>query len=142
MRHGHTLLELTLALAVTGLTLGIVLPRIATLMDSLEVERAALEVASAHRRARVAAILQARPVVLTIGPDSLAYRLVGAPARLWRAPGPARDGVLMLSPERQVTFSPVGLTTGLANASYRLVRGAASRTVVVSRLGRVRITRP
>jgi Tfp pilus assembly protein FimT len=46
------------------------------------------------------------------------------------------------SPARQVTFSPVGISSGLSNASFRLQRGAASRTVVVSRLGRVRVTRP
>jgi Tfp pilus assembly protein FimT len=142
MRSGHTLLELSLVLAVTGLAFGIALPRVTALRDSLEVERAALEVASAHRRARVAAIVRARPVVLTIARDSLAYRIAGSPARLWWAPGPARDGVAMASPERQVTFSPVGLAMGLANGSYRFVRGSASRTVVVSRLGRIRVTRP
>jgi prepilin-type N-terminal cleavage/methylation domain-containing protein len=142
MRHGHTLIELTLALAVAGLALGIALPRLAAVQDSLEVERAAREVATAHRRARIAAIVRSRPVVLTIGPDSLAYRMVGAPGGLWWAPGPARDGVVLVSPPRQITFSPVGITTGLANASFRFLRGAASRTVVLSRLGRVRITRP
>ena len=34
------------------------------------------------------------------------------------------------------------ITTGLSNASFRLYRGSASRTVVLSRLGRVRVTRP
>jgi hypothetical protein len=34
----------------------------------------------------------------------------------------------------------VGLTDGLANATFRLTRGAATRAVVVSRLGRLRIT--
>lgn len=142
MRHGHTLIELTLTLAVAGLALGIALPRLAAVQDTLEVDQAAREVATAHRRARIAAITRSRPVVLTISPDSLAYRVAGASARLWRAPGPARNGVVLASPPRQITFSPVGITTGLANASFRLLRGSASRTVVLSRLGRVRITRP
>ena len=142
MRHGHTLIELTLALAVAGLSLGIALPRLSAARDGLEVERAAREVATAHRRARIAAIVQSRPVVLAIGADSLAYRLADPPTRLWRAPGPARHGVVLSSPARQITFSPVGITTGLSNASFHLVRGSASRTVVLSRLGRVRITRP
>jgi len=142
MRQGHTLLELALVLAVTGLTLGITLPRLANLRDTLDVEQAAREVVTAHRRARIAAVLHSRPVVLTVSPDSLAYRLAGASNRLWGAPGPARNGVVMASPARQITFSPVGLTTGLANASFRFLRGAASRTVVLSRLGRVRVTHP
>jgi prepilin-type N-terminal cleavage/methylation domain-containing protein len=142
MRHGHTLIELTLALAVAGLALGIALPRLSAIQDGLEVERAAREVATAHRLARIAAILRSRPVELSISPDSLAYRVAGASAGLWRAPGPARDGVVMASAARRITFSPVGMTMGLANASFRFVRGSASRTVVLSRLGRVRITRP
>jgi Tfp pilus assembly protein FimT len=142
MRHGHTLLELTLVLAVAGLTLGIMLPRLSTLRDSLQVEQAAGEVVTAHRRARIAAILLSRPIVLRISPDSLAYGQPGASSALWRAPGPARNGVTMASPARLLTFSPVGITTGLSNASFRLLRGSASRTVIVSRLGRVRVTRP
>ena len=142
MRHGHTLIELTLALAVASLTLGIGLPRLSAVRDGLEVDRAAREVVTAHRRARIAAITGSRPVILTISADSLAYRVVGATVGLWRAPGPAREGVVLASPARQIVFSPVGITTGLANASFRLLRGAASRTVVLSRLGRVRVTRP
>ena len=142
MRQGHTLVELTLVMAVAGLALGIALPRLASLRDTLDVVQAARKVVTAHRRARLAAILHSPPVVLAVSPDSLAYRLAGAPDRLWRAPGPARNGVVMASPARQITFSPVGITTGLANASFRLLRGAASRTVVLSRLGRVRVTRP
>jgi Tfp pilus assembly protein FimT len=142
MRHGHTFIELALALAVAGLALGIALPRLAEVQDGLEVDRAAREVASAHRRARIAALVRSRPVVLTISPDSLAYRVAGTSVGLWRAPGPARDGVVLVSPPRQITFSPVGITMGLANASFRFLRGSASRTVVLSRLGRVRITRP
>ena len=142
MRRGHTLVELALVLAVAALTLGIALPKLAALRDSLDVQQAAREVVTAHRGARMAAILHSRPVVLTIGSDSLAYRLVGASDPLWRASGPARNGIVMMSPPRQITFSPVGLTSGLANGSFRFVRGTASRTVVLSRLGRVRVTRP
>ena len=142
MRHGHTLLELTLVLAVAGLTLGIALPKVEALRDTLAVEQAAREVVTAHRRARIAAIVRSRPIVLSISGDSLAYRVAGTSARLWRMPGPARDGVWFASAPREITFSPVGITTGLSNASFRLERGQASRTVVLSRLGRVRVTRP
>src|SRR5688500_7472929 len=142
MRHGHTLLELTLVLAVAGLALGIALPRLGALRDTLAVEQAAREVVTAHRRARIAAILQSRPVVLTDTADSLACRLAAAVDRVWRSPGVAREGIVFASPARQISFSPVGITTGLSNASFRLERGAATRAVVLSRLGRVRVTRP
>ena len=142
MRHGYTLLELVLILVIAGICFAITLPRFGGLMDGLAVSQAAREVASAHSRARIAAILAGRPIVLTISPDSLAYRVAGQTASRWRGPGPARGGVVMGSPARQITFSPVGITMGLANASYRFTRGASSRTVVVSRLGRVRVTTP
>lgn len=142
MRQGYTLLEVALVLAVCALATGITLPRLAQLRDTLQVEHAAHEVVMAHRRARVTAIVHSRPVVLTISADSVVCRLQQAPTRLWRVPGPARDGVVLAGPARQVTFSPIGFTTGLSNASFRLVRGTSSRTVILSRLGRVRVTRP
>jgi hypothetical protein len=42
-------------------------------------------------------------------------------------------------PPRQFTFSPEGFTLGLSNASVPLIRGRSRRTVVISRLGRVRV---
>ena len=47
--------------------------------------------------------------------------------------------VALTGPTRALTFSPVGVTMGLSNASYHLSRGAATRSVIVSRLGRVRV---
>lgn len=142
MQRGYTLPEVGLALAVAGLLLGIALPKLTALQDSLAVEAAAREVIAAHGRARMAAVLHGRPVVLTVSPDSLACRFPGAVERLWRRPGPAAGGVTLASPARQLTFSPVGISMGFSNATFRLLRGAASRTVIVSRLGRVRVTRP
>ncbi|MGH7528421.1 MAG: GspH/FimT family pseudopilin, partial [Gemmatimonadales bacterium] len=141
MRAGLTLPEMALCLAVAGLTLGIALPRVGALRDSLQVERAAQEIAAALRRARTTAVLQSRLIELSVGPDVLAMRLEDSAGNLWAGPGPTVAGVAFGGPERTLTFSPVGITTGLSNASFRLSRGGASRTVVVSRLGRVRILR-
>jgi prepilin-type N-terminal cleavage/methylation domain-containing protein len=140
MRRGVTLLELALVLAITGLMVGIVAPRFQRVADSLAVQRAALELVSAHRRARISAILQNRMVELTVRADSLAIRIPGMPADLWHAPGPQAEGVTLTGPTRPLVFSPVGLTVGLSNASFRLSRGTATRTVIVSRLGRLRVT--
>ncbi|HEX3234731.1 MAG TPA: GspH/FimT family pseudopilin [Gemmatimonadales bacterium] len=139
MRRGITLIELLLVLIVTGLLSAIALPRFATLADDLAVEAAARHLVGAHRRARMIAILESRPVVLTIAPDSLVIRLGSAGPQSWRASGPVADGVALAGGAKQIVFSPVGVTAGLSNASFQLTRGGASRTVVVSRLGRVRI---
>ena len=102
--------------------------------------RAALDIVSAHRRARISAILTSQVIELTVDPNGLAIRPRGAAAELWRTAGPAASQVALAGPARTITFSPVGLSMGLSNASFRLSRGGATRTVVVSRLGRVRVT--
>ena len=140
MRRGVTLLELALVLAIMGLMAGIAVPRFQRVADSLAVHHAALDLVSAHRRARIIAILQNRMVELTVRADSLAIRTPGAPADLWHAPGPQAEGVSLTGPTHPLVFSPVGLTVGVSNASFRLRRGAATRTVIVSRLGRLRVT--
>jgi prepilin-type N-terminal cleavage/methylation domain-containing protein len=138
-RRGVTLIELLLVLIVTGLLFGIVLPRFATLADGLAVEQEAQHLVGAHRRARMTAILESREIVLTIAPESLVIRPGSAGPESWRASGPAAGGVALAGGAKQIVFSPVGITTGLSNASFQLIRGDARRTVVVSRLGRARI---
>jgi prepilin-type N-terminal cleavage/methylation domain-containing protein len=140
MRRGFTLLEIALVLAVMGLTLGIALPRLAALWNSLAVSQAAEEIVAAHRRARVLAILRSRPVVLSVSWDTLTIRQAGGSADMWGGSGPAAAGVSLLGPLRRITFSPIGLAMGLSNASFPLARGNATRTVIVSRLGRIRVT--
>jgi prepilin-type N-terminal cleavage/methylation domain-containing protein len=139
MRRGVTLPELSLALVVCGLLLGIAVPRLDTLRDTLAVEQAAQQIVAAHRRARIMAITLSRVMVVSIGPDSLSIRPAGDTAR-WRALGPSASGVSLQAAGREITFSPVGITTGVSNATFRLSRGASSRAVVLSRLGRVRVT--
>jgi type IV fimbrial biogenesis protein FimT len=141
MKRGLTVVETALTLAVAGLLLAIALPGFTALKQGVTVERAAQNIAAAHRRARAAAIVQGRPAILSVAASTLRITFVGAPQPHWTSPGPGADGVTLLDPARNLTFSPLGITTGLSNASFRLSLGSALRTVVVSRLGRVRISR-
>jgi type IV fimbrial biogenesis protein FimT len=141
MKYGFTLVETALTLAVAGLLLGIALPRFSALKEGVAVERAAQSIAAAHRRARTTAIVHGRPAILSVAAQTLRITLVGAGQPHWSSPGPSEDGVTLAGPPRDLTFSPLGITTGLSNASFPLTLGSASRTVVVSRLGRVRILR-
>jgi prepilin-type N-terminal cleavage/methylation domain-containing protein len=141
MRRGFTLIELALVLSIIAVTLGIALPRLGTLRDSLAVQHAAQTIISAHQRARIMAIARHQAAQLTVAQDRLVIQLRGATAKAWEAAGPAALGVSLEGPARTMTFSPVGMSMGLSNATFRLSRGAATRTVVVSRLGRVRTAR-
>ena len=139
MRRGFSLLELVLVLAVVGLLFGIALPRFAGAVDHIEVESAANHLMAAHQRARIMAVTRSQVLVLTIQADSLIIRPRGQASPLWAEIGPTATGVTLEGPARQFTFSPQGLTLGFSNATLRLSRGTASRTIVISRLGRVRI---
>ncbi len=139
MRRGYSLLETLLSLVIAGILLGITLPRFGDFRDRLAVTEEAVRIAAAHRRARVMAILQSRPVVLTVNPDSLIITAEPDSKPQWAQEGPAAHGVALAGGVRRISFSPVGITTGVSNATFNLTRGAASRAVVVSRLGRLRI---
>ena len=142
MKSGFTLIETVLTLAVISLLLAIALPHLTALKQGFQLEHAAGEIVAAHRRARFAAVLHNRPAILSVAERSLRITFVGAGQPHWTGPGPSEQGVTFLSAPRDLTFSPLGITTGLSNASFSLRLGSASRTVVVSRLGRVRIARP
>jgi prepilin-type N-terminal cleavage/methylation domain-containing protein len=141
MKYGFTLVETALTLAVAGLVLAIALPRFSALKQGVTVEQAAQNIAAAHRRARTTAIVHGRPAILSVAARTLRITFVGAGQPHWSSPGPQEDGVALAGPPRDLTFSPLGITTGLSNASFTLSLGSASRTIVVSRLGRVRISR-
>lgn len=140
MKNGFTLVETALALVVAGLLLGIALPRLSALKQGVTVEGAAQNIAAAHRRARTTAIVHGRPAILSVAAQTLRITLVGAGQPHWTSPGPQEDGVTLAGPPRDLTFSPLGITTGVSNASFHLSLGSTSRTVVISRLGRVRIS--
>jgi len=143
MNRGVTLPELLVIVSIVALVLGIAAPRLSEPLDALAVEHAAGEIAGAHARARVAAVVESRITLLHVGPDSLTMESVGpdGPVRRWAGPGPARFAVSMTGGERTLTFSPIGISMGFSNAAWTLTKGSATRRVVISRLGRVRIER-
>jgi Tfp pilus assembly protein FimT len=141
MRRGFSLSELLLILALAGILTGIALPRLSPILDGIEAQTAATRLAAAHYRARMMAVTRSEVLVLAVAQDSVTIRARESSMPLWSEAGPAANGSVLEGPTRQFTFSPEGFTLGLSNAALRLTRGSATRTVVVSRLGRVRITR-
>jgi prepilin-type N-terminal cleavage/methylation domain-containing protein len=141
MRSGFTLPEVALALVVAGLLLAIALPGFTALKQEVAVEQAAQSLVAAHRRARALAITHGHPAILSVAERGLRITLSGVAQPHWLAPGPLDQGVSVTGTPRDLGFSPLGITTGLSNATFQLSLGSATRTVVVSRLGRIRILR-
>jgi prepilin-type N-terminal cleavage/methylation domain-containing protein len=141
MRRAFTLPELVLVLAVVGVLVGMAVPRVSRVVDSLAVEAASNHLVVAHQRARIMAIARSQILILSIDSDRIAIYPRGGTSPLWSEVGPAASGVALGGAPRQLSFSPEGLTLGLSNATLRLTRGSASRTIVISRLGRLRVAR-
>jgi prepilin-type N-terminal cleavage/methylation domain-containing protein len=142
MSRGFTLPELMLILAVVGLLLGIAAPRLSGAIDQIEVETVTSRIVAAHQRARMMAVVRGQILNLDISAAELSIAALSAGGHhLWAEAGPDASGVSLAGPTRRVTFSPTGITLGLSNASLVLSRGASVRTVVFSRLGRVRVLR-
>jgi len=144
MRRGVTLLELLVVLVIVGIIAGMVVPGAASMADRLAVEHEAARLLVAYRSAWLTARVQHRLALLLVTSDSLAIRTVsgaGAPDTLlaWLAPGPGVAGVSIQGAPHTTVFAPSGAAMGFANTRLVLSRRGATRQVVVSRLGRVRI---
>jgi general secretion pathway protein H len=113
---GFTLLELLIVLAVVGLMLGLVVARGPAGSRTLTARAAASELAAALREARSQAIIQNRPVRLTLDLPARTYRIEGGPSR----PLPGRFGLSLLTVKGEarkeadpgIRFDPDGSSTG------------------------------
>ncbi|MGE0554193.1 MAG: prepilin-type N-terminal cleavage/methylation domain-containing protein [Gemmatimonadales bacterium] len=140
--RGVTLIEVLLALALIGLLVGLAFGTAGRWADRARVELATAQLLDAYRRTQSVARAWGRPAELVVTADSLVVRAVwhAESTEVWRGPGPAQAGVV-LTPGIHVTqFLPSGIASGVANVTHSLARGAARRQLVVSRLGRIRIS--
>lgn len=142
--RGYSLIELLATLTLLGLGVTVGIPRFTALRDRLAVEGATSDVLAAYHHARLAALTLAAPVRLTVLPARITiYALADDDSMLaWSGPGPATRGVTLTESPGAVVMIPAGVTMGVANGRYVFLRGGISRTVVASRLGRLRVSRP
>ena len=142
MKHGFTLAELLVAMALLAITAGLVAPRLQHPLDRLAVERAVYDFSASHLRARMLAVTRNRVTVLQLASDSVRIRVLAGSDTVsyWSRPGPTVFGVALSGPNRWLRFHPAGIGYGFSNGSWTFDRGTSHRTVVISRLGRLRVT--
>lgn len=125
-------------LTIVGVLALIAIPRVARVIDQMNVRSAARHAASVIVTARAAAIAQSRHAAVHIntktatmaahfGEDTILSRNLGE-----------MFGVTMSATRDSMAYSPIGLGYGAANLRLIVTRGKAADTVVTSRVGRVR----
>ncbi|MHB1328125.1 MAG: GspH/FimT family pseudopilin [Gemmatimonadales bacterium] len=136
-----TLLETFAVVTTAAILTAIVVSGAARQADRAQVTLAQAAIVDAHRIGRSAAQALNRPVEVVVTADSIVVRDPADPdqAPMRRRAGPGRMSVTVSPASHTATYSANGLATGIANVTHRLQRGAVQRTVVVSRLGRLRV---
>ncbi|GEM_PF-687970 len=139
--RGITLLEMLVVLAIVGILVLTVPPRIASLRDRALVASSSNAMAIGFRQARATAFARQVATELRVDPTRLqVVALEGTtPVVVWNQPGPAASGVVLTAPSTIIRLAPSGLPVGVINGTWQFARNLIRRDVVVSRYGRVRI---
>ncbi len=141
MRRGFALIELVLVLGVAGIIATFALPPLLGIRDRLAVDGVIYDLAGVHGRARLIAMVESRPVRLTVRPDSILIQVIAGSDTLnrWAGPGTAAMTARVTGASRSLWFAPTGVAYGVSNVTWVVSRGSAERKLVVSRWGRLRI---
>ncbi len=139
-RAALTVVELVLVCTLAGLLAGIVLPRASGAIDAIRLRQAGFEVSGAITLARAAAIRRADYARVVIDATRNEVRVESGRDTLFRRDLGAMHRVALRASRDTITFAPSGLGYGISNSAIVLSIGERADTVVVSRLGRMRMT--
>lgn len=140
MRRAHTLVELIVVCTFVALAAGVALPRGKYLLDGLRIRQAAHEVSGAVALTRVAAIRRGSVARLIVDRPAGSIRVESGGDTLLHRPLRAMHYVQLHATRDTVTFGANGLGVGVANSTIVVSIGARAETVVVSRMGRARVS--
>ena len=132
-RAGHTLPELAIVVVIVAIACALAAGRWRALADRTGVRMAAADLASLLAEARDVALAGAQVVSARVEATDGSVTLRSGPDTIARRALAAHHGVHLDASRESVTYSPLGLGRGLANARFVLARGAAAETVWVSR---------
>ena len=138
MRHGMTLIELSIALGIVVVLTAVALPAAAALRDRALVRSAVTTLIASLAVARKAAVASGRMVAVRF--DTGAARVVVTARAETLGVHPLRQayGVSLEVTRDSIAYAPTGLGFGAANTRVIIRRRAAVDTIVISRLGRAR----
>jgi prepilin-type N-terminal cleavage/methylation domain-containing protein len=137
-RHGLTLVEMCIVVAIIGLTTLIASRQLVFFLDRSAARAAVTEAASVVVRARDEAVAQRAMTSVWFDTLGAALELRSRGAPLSRAALGHAHGVTLSANRDSLAFDVRGLGYGASNLTMVARRGHAAETLVVSRLGRVR----
>lgn len=137
-RAGYTLIELAVVVAILGIVTLSGVRRLQSYLDGIAVRNAVREVGTLMARARDEAMARRAIVSLRIdtAASAISLRPRGEPPQVHRIG--QTFGVALSTTRDSIAFDVRGLGYGAANLTLVVRRGAASDTLVLSRLGRAR----
>lgn len=139
MRTGMVLVELVLVVVITAMIAAFAIPHLVGWTDAQAARAESVQLIGAIDATRGAAERLGTTATLSISDTS--YRvtaMVGTDTVLaWRAAGPLGRHASVTGAGAPINFGPAGLAVGAANRTLTITSGSVSRTVVMSRLGRV-----
>jgi len=137
-RRAFTLLELIVVLGIGGILMAIAIPRAARYLDAIRVRSATQEIMSVFVTARHHAIARARHASVLVDAEAGRIEVRSEDKRVLVRDLAHGYGVTLTATRDSMSYSPIGLGWGAANLKITIQRGAASDTVVLSRVGRIR----
>ncbi len=140
MRRAFTLPELVAVCALLAVTVGIALPRGKYVLDGLRLRQAAHEVGGAVALTRAAALYRGEPARLVVDRPAGTIRIEAGRDTLAVRELTRMHYVQLRATRDTVTFGANGLGFGIANSTIVVSIGARAETVVVSRMGRARVS--
>jgi prepilin-type N-terminal cleavage/methylation domain-containing protein len=139
-RRAVTLIEMLLTLILMGVLAALAAGPFLALRDSVAVRTEARQLVEAIDMARGAAVRLGVGTQLFISDTSYsvsATALTGEVMVVWRRRGALSRGVQLTGGGAAMQFGPGGIAMGVSNRTLILTRGQITRSVIISRLGRI-----